>query len=95
MKVIAAKKDGMVRIKMGGSFIYVTGAYPVEVRMEDPEVQSQVMSMMKLGWLTEVKDVEVKNAEASSDQSSEVQENQRFGKRSQQRSKVDIVENEG
>jgi hypothetical protein len=95
MKVIATKKDGMVRIKMGGSFIYVTGGYPVEVQMADPEVQSQVASMMKLGWLTEVKDVEVKNAEANSNQSSEVQENQRSGKRSQQRSKVDIVENEG
>jgi hypothetical protein len=95
MKVIAAKKDGMVRIKIGGNFIHVTGAYPVELNIADPEVQSQVASMMKLGWLIEVKDVEVKNAEANSDQSSEVQENQRFGKRSQQRSKVDIVENEG
>jgi len=94
MKVIAVKKDGMVRIKMGGNFIYVTGEYPVEVQMADPEVQSQVASMMKLGWLIEVKDVEVKNTEANGGQSSEVQDNQRSGKRSQQRSKVDSVENE-
>jgi hypothetical protein len=94
MKVIAAKKDGMVRIKMGGSFIYVTGEYPVEVRVEDPEVQSQVMSMIKLGWLAEVKDDdEVKSAEANSDQSSEVQETQKVGRKYRQRGEADTTEN--
>jgi len=93
MKVIATKKDGMVRIKMGGSFIYVTGGYPVEVNMADPEVQSQVASMMKLGWLAEVKDVEVKNPEANSDQSSEAQESTKGGRKYRQRGEADTTEN--
>jgi hypothetical protein len=85
MKLIAVRKDAMVRIKSGGNFMYITSDHPVEVNTADPEVQSQVATMMKLGWIVEVKETNAGGIQNSGAQGKEGQENQKGNKKSQQK----------
>jgi len=91
MKLIAAKKDSVVRIKSGGNFIYVTSDHPVEVNTAYPEVQSQVATMMKLGWIVEVKETSSGGVQNGGAQGKEGQENQKGSKKSQQKNSDDAV----
>jgi len=61
MKVKAARDDVMVRLVIGGNAVFVTGE-PLEVDENDAEAMAQVESMMKLGWLVEVKEEEKKGS---------------------------------
>jgi len=86
MKLVAARKGVMVRIKSGGSFVYITSDHPVEVNIADPDVESQIATMLKLGWI-----VEVKEASISIAQGKEGQESQRGSKKSQQKNSDEAV----
>jgi hypothetical protein len=55
MKVKAAKDGVVVRLMVGGNAVFVT-SNPVEIDEKDVEAMAQVESMMKLGWLVEVKE---------------------------------------
>jgi len=61
MKVRAARDDVMVRLIVGGNAVFVT-SNPVEIDEKDEEAMAQVESMMKLGWLIEVKGEEKKES---------------------------------
>ena len=61
MKVRAARDDVMVRLIIGGNAVFVT-SNPVEIDEKDEEAMAQVESMMKLGWLVEVKGEEKKES---------------------------------
>jgi len=65
MKVKAAKDGVMVRLVINGMPLFVTDV-PVDVDEGNLEVMEQVNSMMKLGWLVEVKEeVNIKSEEVS------------------------------
>jgi hypothetical protein len=55
MKVKVAKEGVMVRLIVNGMPIFVTDM-PYEVDENNLEVMEQVETMMKLGWLVEVKE---------------------------------------
>jgi len=55
MKVKAAKDGVMVRLVVNGMPLFVTSS-PVDVDENNLEVMEQVNTMMKLGWLVEVKE---------------------------------------
>ncbi len=59
MKIKAAKDGVMVRLVVNGMPVFVTSE-PVDVDEGNLEVMEQVNSMVKLGWLIEVKEEEVK-----------------------------------
>jgi len=56
MKIKAAKDGVMVRLIVNGMPMFVTNV-PVEVDENNPEVMEQVETMVKLGWLEVVREV--------------------------------------
>jgi hypothetical protein len=58
MKIKAAKDGVMVRLIVNGIPMFVTNV-SVEVDEDNPEVMEQVETMVKLGWLVEVKEEKV------------------------------------
>jgi hypothetical protein len=57
MKVRAAKEGVMVRLIVNGMPVFITNV-PYEVDENNPEVMEQVETMVKLGWLEIVQEVE-------------------------------------
>jgi len=57
MKVKAAKEGVMVRLIVNGMPVFITNV-PYEVDENNPEVMEQVETMVKLGWLEIVQEVE-------------------------------------